>query len=83
MALTGHAFWLCAFGPALALLQAELHFCYTLLGADQWDVDLAGRRILPATPPSLAGSEQHSLAGMVCGRGDPVYDAAPADHNAE
>jgi hypothetical protein len=35
VALTGHAFWLCAFGPALALLQAELHFCYTLLGADQ------------------------------------------------
>src|SRR5262249_38422816 len=27
-----YAFWLYAFGPALALLQAELHFSYTLLG---------------------------------------------------
>jgi MFS family permease len=31
-ALAGYAFWLYAFGPALALLQAELHFSYTLLG---------------------------------------------------
>src|SRR5690242_20035029 len=26
------AFWLYAFGPALALLREELHFSYTLLG---------------------------------------------------
>ncbi len=32
-ALAGYAFWLYAFGPALALLQAELHFSYALLGA--------------------------------------------------
>jgi len=31
-ALAGYAFWLYAFGPALALLQAELHFSYTLVG---------------------------------------------------
>jgi MFS family permease len=31
-ALAGYAFWLYAFGPALALLQAELHFSYTVLG---------------------------------------------------
>jgi hypothetical protein len=30
--LAGYAFWLYAFGPALALLQAELHFSYTLIG---------------------------------------------------
>jgi MFS family permease len=30
--LAGYAFWLYAFGPALALLQAELRFSYTLLG---------------------------------------------------
>jgi MFS family permease len=31
-ALASYAFWLYAFGPALALLQAELHFSYTQLG---------------------------------------------------
>ena len=31
-ALAGYAFWLYAFGPALALLRAELRFSYTLLG---------------------------------------------------
>jgi MFS family permease len=31
-ALAAYAFWLYAFGPALALLRAELHFSYTLLG---------------------------------------------------
>jgi MFS family permease len=31
-ALASYAFWLYAFGPALALLRAELHFSYTLLG---------------------------------------------------
>jgi MFS family permease len=31
-ALAGYAFWLYAFGPALALLQAELRFSYTVLG---------------------------------------------------
>lgn len=31
-ALAGYAFWLYAFGPALALLRAELHFSYTMLG---------------------------------------------------
>jgi MFS family permease len=32
-ALAGYAFWLYAFGPALALLRSELHFSYTMLGA--------------------------------------------------
>jgi MFS family permease len=31
--LAGYAFWLYAFGPALALLRGELHFSYTMLGA--------------------------------------------------
>ncbi len=31
-AVAGYAFWLYAFGPALALLRAELHFSYALLG---------------------------------------------------
>jgi MFS family permease len=31
-ALASFAFWLYAFGPALALLKAQLHFSYTLLG---------------------------------------------------
>src|SRR5690349_17827460 len=32
LAIAGYAFWLYAFGPALALLQAELRFSYTLVG---------------------------------------------------
>jgi MFS family permease len=31
-AIASYAFWLYAFGPALALLRAELHFSYALLG---------------------------------------------------
>ena len=31
-ALAGYAFWLYAFGPALALLRAELHFSYAVIG---------------------------------------------------
>ena len=31
-ALAGYAFWLYAYGPALALLRAELHFSYAVLG---------------------------------------------------
>jgi MFS family permease len=30
--LAAYTFWLYAFGPALALLQAELHFSYTVIG---------------------------------------------------
>jgi MFS family permease len=30
--LAAYTFWLYAFGPALALLRAELHFSYTLIG---------------------------------------------------
>ena len=30
--LAAYTFWLYAFGPALALLQADLHFSYTLIG---------------------------------------------------
>jgi hypothetical protein len=30
--MAGYGFWLYAFGPALALLQAELRFSYTMLG---------------------------------------------------
>jgi MFS family permease len=43
-ALAGFAFWLYAFGPALALLQAELHFSYALLGACSalWAAGAAG-----------------------------------------
>lgn len=32
LAIAGFAFWLYAFGPALTLLRAELHFSYTLVG---------------------------------------------------
>jgi len=31
-AVSGYAFWLYAFGPALALLRAQLHFSYALVG---------------------------------------------------
>jgi MFS family permease len=31
-ALAGYAYWLYAYGPALALLRSELHFSYTMLG---------------------------------------------------
>ena len=31
-ALAGYAYWLYAYGPALALLRSELHFSYTVLG---------------------------------------------------
>ena len=31
-AVAAYAFWLYAFGPAFALLRAELHFSYTILG---------------------------------------------------
>jgi len=31
-AIGGYAFWLYAFGPALALLRAELHFSYAMVG---------------------------------------------------
>ena len=39
-AISVYAFWLYAYGPALALLQAELHFSYTVLGvyAALWSV---------------------------------------------
>ena len=30
--ISAYAFWIYAFGPALALLRAELHFSYTMLG---------------------------------------------------
>src|ERR1700722_12156964 len=30
--VAGYAFWLYAFGPALALLRAQLHFSYALIG---------------------------------------------------
>ena len=39
-AISVYAFWLYAYGPALALLQTELHFSYTVLGvyAALWSV---------------------------------------------
>jgi MFS family permease len=42
-ALAAYAFWLYAFGPAFALLRAELHFSYTLLGvySAMWSVGAA------------------------------------------
>jgi MFS family permease len=42
-ALAAYAFWLYAFGPAFALLRAELRFSYTLLGvySAMWSVGAA------------------------------------------
>ncbi len=42
-ALAGYAFWLYAYGPALALLRAELGFSYTVLGVYSalWSVGAA------------------------------------------
>ena len=51
-ALAVFAFWLYAYGPALALLQADLHFSYTLLGVYSalWSAGaaLAGVTFAPA-----------------------------------
>ncbi len=43
-ALGAYAFWLYAFGPALALLRAELHLSYTLVGVYSalWSAGAAG-----------------------------------------
>jgi MFS family permease len=52
-ALAAYAFWLYAFGPALALLRAELHFSYAVLGAYS---------ALLATGAALAGMAFPALA---------------------
>jgi MFS family permease len=50
-ALAGYAYWLYAYGPALALLRSELHFSYTMLGVYSaiWSVGaaLAGMSFAP------------------------------------
>jgi MFS family permease len=73
-ALAGYAFWLYAFGPALALLRAELHFSYTLLGiySALW---AAGAALAGLTFAALAGRLQRaallwcSAAGATAGAG--------------
>jgi MFS family permease len=51
--IASYAFWLYAFGPALALLRTELHFSYTMLGVYSvlWSggAALAGLVFAPAT----------------------------------
>jgi len=52
-ALAAYAFWLYAFGPALALLRAELHFSYAVLGAYS-ALLAAGAALAGITFPALA-----------------------------
>jgi MFS family permease len=64
-ALAGYAFWLYAYGPALALLRAELHFSYTLLGVYSalWSAGGVARRL------SRAALLWWSAAGAAAGAG--------------
>lgn len=73
-ALAGYAFWLYAFGPALALLRAELHFSYTLLGiySGLWAAGaaLAGVAFAPlARRLQRAALLWCSAAGAIAGAG--------------
>ena len=52
-ALAGYAFWLYAFGPALALLRAEPQFSYTMLGSL---ADHLGLRAAFTIEPVLIGA---------------------------
>jgi MFS family permease len=52
-AVAGYAFWLYAFGPALALLRAELHFSYAVLGTYS-AVWAGGAALAGMTFPALA-----------------------------
>jgi MFS family permease len=73
-ALASFAFWLYAYGPALALLRAELHFSYTVLGvyAALWSAGaaLAGVSFAPvARRLPRAPLLWFSAAGMAAGAG--------------
>jgi MFS family permease len=72
-ALAGYAYWLYAYGPALALLRSELHFSYTMLGVYSaiWSVGaaLAGVSFAPVArrlprAPLLWSSAAGAAAGM-------------------
>jgi len=73
-ALAGYAFWLYAYGPALALLQAELRFSYTMLGVYSalWSAGavLAGMSFaFVARRLSRAALLWSSAAGTIAGAG--------------
>jgi len=73
-ALASFAFWLYAYGPALALLRAELHFSYAVLGvyAALWSAGaaLAGVSFAPvARRLPRAPLLWFSAAGMAAGAG--------------
>lgn len=73
-ALASFAFWLYAYGPALALLRAELHFSYTVLGVYSalWSAGaaLAGLSFAPvARRLPRAPLLWFSAAGMTAGAG--------------
>jgi MFS family permease len=72
--IASYAFWLYAFGPALALLRTELHFSYTMLGVYSalWSggAALAGLVFAPATRRlSRASLVWFSALGAVAGVG--------------
>jgi MFS family permease len=73
-ALAGYAFWLYAYGPALALLQAELRFSDTMLGVYSalWSAGavLAGMSFAAvARRLTRAGLLWSSAAGTIAGAG--------------
>jgi MFS family permease len=73
-ALAGYAFWLYAYGPALALLQAELRFSDTMLGVYSalWSAGavLAGMSFASvARRLTRAGLLWSSAAGTITGAG--------------
>lgn len=67
-ALAAYAFWLYAYGPALTLLRAELHFSYTVLGVYS---------ALWAAGAALAGVSFAALARRL-GRGTLLWCSAAA-----
>jgi MFS family permease len=72
--ISSYAFWLYAFGPALALLRTELHFSYTMLGVYSvlWSggAAVAGLVFAPVTRRlSRASLMWFSALGAVAGMG--------------
>ncbi len=72
--ISSYAFWLYAFGPALALLRTELHFSYTMLGVYSvlWSggAAVAGLVFAPVTRRlSRASLVWFSALGAVAGVG--------------
>lgn len=70
--LGGYAFWLYAFGPALAFLRAELHFSYVLVGvySAAWAAGAAAVGVSFAWACRRAGRRSvlwWSVLGAVCG----------------